>query len=138
MSDDTKEKRLEPLVKVSHKVDKWRMYRFVNKLYTSFPHLRQPEYHARVYRYARMSILHQRFLDAFAAPDVPLLNERGELHASFDTIRQYADSLQKMEKFLFDKVPRSEKTVKSLDELRREADEADAEMGDEERDDEAR
>jgi len=129
MSDETK--RIEPPVRVSHKVDQWRMYRAMQKLIENNPQLAAPEYRGRVRRYVRISILLERFLDAFNSDDVPLLNERGELHESFDMIRRFAETATKLEKHLYAPIPRTEKQAKSLDQLRSEADAADAAEGEE-------
>jgi len=116
---------LAPPVKVSRKIDRWVVSRAVNKLIEQQPHLAGDEYRGRVVRYVRMSILLERFLDAFNS-SVPLLNEKGELHESFDMIRRYAETVTKLEKHLYATIPRREKQAKSLDELRAEADAADA------------
>jgi hypothetical protein len=126
VSDETEDKRISAPVRVSHKVEKWLISRATNRLIESNPQLAAPEYRARVRRYVRISILLERMMDAFG-PDVPMLNDRGELHDSYDMIRRFAETVTKLEKHLYQPIPRTERQAKSLDQLRAEADAADAE-----------
>jgi len=124
------EEKLPP-ARVAKRVSAWVIRRAANQLITQAPHLDNPIYRPLINSYIRTCMLLERCYVVLGT-DAALLDEDGELRPSIDTCRRLAESAAKLAKALCIspetfKAMTKERQAKSLEQLRREADEAEAE-----------